>query len=239
MKIKTLFSALCLTASLSLQAQENNDPSGSQDWIVLFDGTNTDAWHLYNQDGAGIPELWSIQDSALVFSPGKEEGHDLVTNEVFESFVLSLDWKISEVGNSGIMWAVQEDPELSSPYLSGPEIQVLDNQRHPDGAINKGKRQSGALYDMVAPVEDMTNSPGEWNHYEITINYHINRGTVVLNGKKVTEFPLYGPEWEALVKNSKFRTWEAFGKARSGRICLQDHGDLVSYKNIKIKKLNK
>ncbi|MFD1095660.1 3-keto-disaccharide hydrolase [Salegentibacter chungangensis] len=209
-----------------------------QEWKMLFNGKNLDHWKAYNSDS--ISEQWQVKDGAIVFSPaqGEREGtENLISKEEFSSFELSLEWKISEGGNSGIMWGVQEEDKFDEPYLTGPEIQVLDNEKHPD-AKNGPIRQAGALYDMVAPKEDVTKPAGEWNKEVIKIDYEANKGTVTLNGTKLIEFPLHGEEWEKLVANSKFKDWEAFGKSKKGHIALQDHGDKVWYRNIKIKELD-
>lgn len=208
------------------------------EWITLFDGTSMDAWKGYNKDG--VPQHWKIEGDALVFYPPEDrpegEHYDLVTREDFGDFVLSLEWRISEGGNSGIFWGVREDPKYHEPYFSGPEIQVLDNQGHPD-AGNGTNHQAGSLYDMVAPEADHTRPPGEWNQYQITIEYKANRGMVELNGEKIVSFPLGNASWDEMVAKSKFRDWEVFGIYHKGKIGLQDHGDMVSYRNIRIKPL--
>ena len=209
------------------------------EWQVLFDGTNFDAWKRYLEDGVG--DAWKIEDGAMVYYPPKErkegEKYNLVTKEDFTNFVLSIDWKISEGGNSGIFWGVKEVESLPEAYHSGPEIQVLDNEKHPD-AKNGPVRQAGALYDMVGPSEDVTKPVGEWNTCVITVNHKTNKGNVVLNGTEVASFPVHGEEWEAMIDKSKFKGSEHFGKYKTGKIGLQDHGDIVSYRNIKIKSLD-
>lgn len=210
--------------------------SEESDWITLFNGENLEGWHAYNNGPAS--DQWQVEDGVLVLSPAetRESTENLVTDEEFTSFKLSLEWKISEGGNSGVMWAVAENPEYPEPYYTGPEIQILDNERHPDAKAGK-THQAGALYDMVAPSKDVVNPAGQWNLFEITIDHHINQGTVLLNGTKVVDFPVSGPEWEAMIADSKFADWQAFGKNKSGHIALQDHGDKVWFRNIKIKKL--
>ena len=205
------------------------------DWEVLFDGSNLDKWHAYNGQA---PTQWKIVDDALVFTPAenREGTENLVTNEKYTSFVLTLDWMISEGGNSGIMWAVEENPEYHEPYYTGPEIQILDDERHPDAKAGTTHR-SGALYDMIAAPEGVVNPAGEWNSYEITIDYTNNEGIIVMNGEEVVTFPVKGEEWKGMVGDSKFADWEACGKAETGLLALQDHGHQVSFKNIKIKKL--
>lgn len=208
------------------------------DWVDLFNGENLEGWKAYNSDAE--PTQWKVEKGVLAFDPadGQRSGSEnLITEEEFTDFELALEWKISEGGNSGIMWAVQENEDLSEPYLTGPEIQVLDNQKHPD-AKNGPNRQSGALYDMVPPSQDVTKTAGEWNSTVIRINHEENKGTVTTNGTKVTEFPLHGEEWKKLVENSKFSDWEHFGKNKTGHIALQDHDDKVWFRNIRIRKLD-
>lgn len=207
------------------------------EWIVLFDGSNTDAWHEYGKEDDEFPDSWKIEGDALVFHPVKGEKHNIVTDDEFESFELSLEWKIAEGGNSGVMWGVQESEDYSEPYYTGPEIQVLDNQRHPDANVGGKTHQAGALYDMVEPSVDVSTPAGEWNTYIIRIDRKENKGTVIHNGTLITTFPLEGEAWNTMVANSKFADWKDFGKFKKGKIALQDHSDVVAYRNIKIKKL--
>ncbi len=208
------------------------------EWITLFDGSSFEGWHFYGGDTMGEP--WKLEDSAMVFYPPSErpEGtsYNIVTDQEFENFVLSLEWKISKNGNSGIFWGIFEDEKYGQPYETGPEIQVLDNVGHPD-AKNGLTRQAGALYDMMETNLEACNPAGEWNHILLTIDHAKNQGMVALNDTKLFDFPVHGTEWDAMVANSKFATWEGFGKYPMGKIGLQDHGDIVAYRNIKIKKL--
>ncbi|MGY5849759.1 3-keto-disaccharide hydrolase [Salegentibacter sp. F14] len=209
-----------------------------EQWEELFNGNDLEGWKAFNSDS--ISDQWKVQDGAIAFAPaqGDRQGtENLITEKEYENFELSLEWKISEGGNSGIMWGVQEGEEFNEPYLTGPEIQVLDNQGHPD-AKNGPIRQAGALYDMVPPSEDVTNPAGEWNSTVIRIDHKENKGTVKINDKLVTEFAIHGQQWEELVNNSKFKDWEHFGKTHKGHIALQDHSDKVWYRNIKIKELD-
>ena len=207
------------------------------EWEVLFDGTSYDKWQRYN--GGEISDTWTIEDGAMVFNPQPStRGLDLVTKENFHSFELELEWKLAEGGNSGIFFGVVEYERLSVPYLTGPDIQVLDNLRHPDAKAGE-THQAGALYDMVAPSSDVTKPAGEWNSYSILIDHHANQGHVILNGEKVVEFPLHGPAWEEMVAQSKFANWDLFGKYRTGKIGLQDHGDQVAFRNIRVRRIPK
>lgn len=249
-KISLLVIGLALMSSCK---QENKESSNEQEampadeqireesteeqWTILFDGTATDAWHQYGQSKDSFPESWKIEDGTLAFYPVEGEHHDIVTDEEFESFELHIEWKISEGGNSGIMFGVKEMEQFQEPYYTGPEIQVLDNERHPDAKVNGKTHQAGALYDMVPPAEDVSSPAGEWNTYVIRIDHVNNKGSVTHNGKVVTEFPVHGEQWDTMVANSKFSQWEEFGKHHRGMIALQDHSDRVTYRNIKIRKL--
>ena len=222
----------------------------SSDWVNLFDGNTFDGWHMYNSSSEIIS--WSIIDSSMVLTPdekniGSGTGKDIVTNNSYTNFELSLEWKISEGGNSGIFWGVIEDEKFPTPYITGPEIQVLDNERHKDAFVKPKFHQAGSLYDIVEPSTDVCNPAGEWNHVLLRINHLINQGEVKLNGTKIVSFPLSGPEWNKLIKNTKFRDTEDvnydplfnpnFGNFKTGKIGLQDHGDMVSYRNIKIREI--
>ena len=126
-------------------AENTND---QQEWQPLFNGENLEGWKVYNKEDS-ISNQWQVKDGAIVFTPAenKSSSENIITKEKFENFELSLEWKISEGGNSGVMWGVQENEEYNEPYYTGPEIQVLDNERHPD-AKNGLDRTAGALYDF-------------------------------------------------------------------------------------------
>ncbi|MCX2678842.1 DUF1080 domain-containing protein [Galbibacter sp. EGI 63066] len=214
---------------------ETTKKAKESEWKVLFDGSSLDAWHVFNAD-EGTAGGWTIEEDVLIFTPGDESG-DLVTNEDYSNFILSVDWKISEGGNSGIFWGVQEGEEYKTAYQTGPEIQVLDNERHPDAKAGK-THQAGALYDMVAPSkDDAVNPAGEWNTCVIKVDHNTNQGSVTLNGTVVAEFPVHGEEWGKMVENSKFKGWDGFGTSKSGKIGLQDHRNKVYFRNIKIKEI--
>ncbi|MCW5519090.1 DUF1080 domain-containing protein [Aureitalea sp. L0-47] len=217
----------------AMEKEVNMEESG---WITLFDGTNFDSWRGYLAEG--MYDNWTVEDGAMAFTPDEDGGKNIITKEKFTNFVLSLEWKISEGGNSGIFWSVYEDEKYPEAYETGPEIQVLDNMKHPDAKVGDGLHTAGALYDMIKPSEDVTKPAGEWNLCVIEINHKTNMGKVTLNGTEIVSFPVHGEEWDNMVANSKFADWEGFGKYQTGHIGLQDHDDKVWYRNIKIKKLD-
>ena len=228
MKIKF---SLFLLALLLISCSQKKE-----DWTVLFDGSNLNSWKGYLKDTPS--DEWEILDNTLVFTPNENRGsvrNNIITKESYTSFVLHLEWKISSGGNSGVFWAIDENEKYREPYETGPEIQVLDNEKHPDGKILS--HRAGSLYDMIQALPESANPAGEWNTFDITIDYKNNLGLVVLNDVLVLEFPVKGPEWDEMVSNSKFATWSAFAKTDTGKIGLQDHDDTVYYRNIKIKRL--
>ncbi|REE83390.1 uncharacterized protein DUF1080 [Lutibacter oceani] len=214
----------------------NKATEDNNDWVSLFDGKTFNGWHNYNTKT--ISDEWQIIDGAMVFTPdpNKDGGiNNLVTDNDYTNFKLSIDWKISEGGNSGIFFGVFEDEQFSVPYQTGPEIQVLDDLQHPDK--ENVTHRSGSLYDMIAPSEEAVKNVGEWNTCIIEINHKTNSGNIWLNEKKIVSFPVEGAEWDTMVSKSKFKDWPAFGKYKTGKIGLQDHGNSVSFRNIKIKEL--
>ena len=238
-KYRILIIGLFFIFSPNLFSQKSNS---NDDWEILFDGNSFNGWHRFNHDKVG--NIWIIKDGTMEMDPTKRErrdrkSHDIITNKQYTNFVLSLEWKISEKGNSGILWGIQEGKKFKAPYRTGPEIQIIDNNGHPDAKVRPAFHQAGALYDLSEPITDNTKSVGEWNKLILTVNYKINRGKVILNGKEVNTFPLYGNQWENLIAKSKFahHTFKNFSKKRKGYIGLQDHGNVVSYRNIKLKKL--
>jgi type 1 glutamine amidotransferase len=193
---------------------------------LLFDGRKIDQWRAYK--GAGLPaQGWSVQDAAIVHAAGGGGG-DLVTVEEYGDFDFRFAFRVAPKANSGVMWRVTEDNETS--YMSGPEFQVLDDL----GAKPKAKHGVGALYDLVAPKGAPVRPAGHWNDARIVVAQ--GRIRFWLNGAMVVDAPGEGPEWDAMIGASKFKEWP-FGKAKKGRLCLQDHGDEVAYRNLRIRSL--
>ena len=206
----------------------------------LFDGKTTSGWHTYGKDAVG--EAWKVIDGALMLDPTNKQGWqikgggDIITNESYGDFHLQLEWKISQKGNSGIIFFAQDDKaKYKNLWYTGPEMQVLDNEGHSDGKIVK--HRAGNLYDLIAGPDDAVKPVGEWNKAEIIVQ----KGTLVLklNGVTTATTTIGDDSWKELIKNSKFSKKESpdFGKVFSGHIALQDHGNNVYYRNIQIKRL--
>lgn len=204
-------------------------------WTVLFDGTSMDEWRGYGSET--MHSEWTIEDGAMAFTPGEEGGKNIITKDTYENFVLSLEWKISEAGNSGIFWGVHESPDFNEAYETGPEIQVLDDAKHPDANRGGKTHRAGALYDMIEPMDNIVKPAGEWNAVILEVNHKTNLGKVTMNGTEMYTFPVHGEKWDAMVADSKFADWKGFGKYQKGHIGLQDHSDKVWYRNIKIKRI--
>jgi hypothetical protein len=221
------------TAMNSLSKEEMKDGT-----ILLFDGKTTDMWRSYGKQT--FPAGWVIEDGAIkCLGSGKGEagqGGDIITKEKFGNFELTLEWKISEGGNSGIFYLAQEI-EGDPIWKSSPEMQVLDNAKHPDSKMGvDGNRQAGSLYDLIPAKPQNAKPAGEWNQVKIMVY----KGTVVhyQNGAQVLEYHLWTDDWKKMCANSKFKDYTNFvNTAVEGYIGLQDHGDDVWYRNIKIKKL--
>ncbi len=229
-------------------------PVDEEGYYVIFNGKNLDGWRGYGRDT--VPARWSIDGDALKFtgSGGGEaqvgDGGDLVFAKDLKNFILELDWKVSKGGNSGIFYLgreiIDEKGDLQPIFLSAPEYQVLDNANHPDAQLGvDGNRQSASLYDMIPAKPQNQNPYGEWNHAKIMVY----KGTVVhgQNGENVLEYHLWTPKWTEMLQASKFsqENWplafevlnNAGGENHEGMIGLQDHGDDVWYRNIRVKVL--
>lgn len=195
-------------------------------WRLLFDGRTTAGWRGFRQEG--MPEGWQIVDGALTRVAA---GGDIITTDQFENFELALEWKLSEGGNSGIMFHVTEDAEQT--YHTGPEMQVLDDERHADG--RNPLTSTGSNYALHAPTQKTVKPVGEWN--QVRLRVQDGRVEQWLNGVKVVEYELGSADWERRVAASKFNEWTGYGRAGRGHIALQDHGDWVAYRNIKVREL--
>lgn len=197
----------------------------AEGWQLLFDGSLA-GWRGYRR--SDVPSGWSVQDGALAFSPGAGSG-DLITEAIFANFELVLEWKISPGGNSGIFYRTTEAE--AAPYWTAPEMQILDNAGHADGSV--ANTSAGSNYGLHAPSQDVTKPAGEWNQVRIAVwGPHVEHW---MNGVKVVEYELWSEQWRKLVAATKFGEWPGYGMAREGHIGLQDHGDPVWFRNIKIR----
>lgn len=226
--------ALSLNFSSSAVQAKSEQPKKGK-WEQLFDGKTLNGWHNYLKAGQPVSDKWKVEDGAITLTKGG--AGDIVTDKEYGDFELEIEWKISEKGNSGIMYHVKEDPKYTATYATGPEMQVLDNERHPDAKQGRnGNRTAGSLYDMLPPADPSAYKPaGEWNKAKLIVKN--GKAEHYLNGKKIVEYPTSGPEWDKMVSESKFKGWEGFQKYSTGRIALQDHGDRVWYRNIRIREL--
>jgi hypothetical protein len=196
-------------------------------WIALFDGTDLSAWRGYRRDD--VPAGWQARDGVLVFDPAAGDGGDIVTRESFGDFELVLDWRIGPGGNSGIFYRVDEDADII--WHHAPEVQILDDAGHADGA--SALTSAGSAYALYPPTEDVVNPPGEWNYVRI-----VARGPRVehwMNGSKIVEYEIGSPDWNRRVADSKFAEYPRFAQATEGRIGLQDHGNMVWFREIRIR----
>lgn len=204
-------------------------------WQLLFDGSSTAGWHTYG--GTGIGNAWKATGGTLYFDADSKRngatGGDIVTDAEYQNFELKLEWRISPKGNSGIMFYVKEDPQYQYPWHTGPEIQVLDNEGHADAKITK--HRAGDLYDLISVSKETVKPVGEWNAIRIVANN--GKLDAYLNGEHVINTTLWDDAWRQLIAGSKFKDLPGFGKFQSGKIALQDHGDNVWFRNIKIKQL--
>ncbi len=211
----------------TLSEQEKNEG-----WRLLFDGTSMEHFRGFRQSDA--PAQWKVEDGTITLTA--KGGGDIITREQYRDFDFSIDWKISEGGNSGIFYHVSEDSTYDNTYNSGPEMQILDDERHPDAQRGEnGNRQAGSLYDLLPLTTPAVKPAGEWNTARLVVKD--NKVEHWLNEKKVVEYELGSPAWNAMVESSKFATMEGFGAEGQGYIGLQDHGDRVWFRNIKIRPL--
>lgn len=213
----------------TLTAEEQKDG-----WVLLFDGKTTNGWHLYNK--GNIKSNWTVRDGQLDCDPHIVITHDdLVTEKSYTNYDLRFEWKISKGGNSGVFINVQEDTAYGTPWVTGPEYQLMDNENSVDHNHNDTTRQAGCLYSLVALKNHAAAKPfGEWN--ESRIMQQNGKVTFWLNGTLSAEEDLTSNRWKQLVAASGLHTFPDFGKFTSGKIALQDWNKGVSFRSIKIKK---
>jgi hypothetical protein len=212
--------------------QPIDDPSGpntltaaerAAGWRLLFDGRTTAGWRGFRQPS--MPAGWEVVDGALTRVGG---GGDIITIDQFGDFELILEWRIAPAGNSGIMYRVSESGDAT--FHTGPEMQVLDNAGHADG--RNPLSSAGACYALYPPSSDVARPAGVWN--EVRIVAMGNRIEHWLNGTRIVEYEIGSADWLLRLAASPFRDFLAYARASRGHIALQDHGDRVAYRNVKI-----
>ena len=199
-------------------------------WRLLFDGATTTGWHVFGTDKV---VGWEITDGTLIaLGKGGDHANDIVTNDEYQNFELLVDWKLSPKSNSGIFFNVVEQG-YDRIYATGPEYQLIDEDGWPDKLEDWQK--AGANYAMHPPLAKAAKPVGEWNTTRIVVN----RGHVQcwLNGVKTVDYQLWTPEWDKLRTTGKWKDFPGYGKAKKGKIGLQDHGNKVFFRNVKVKAL--
>lgn len=204
-------------------------------WELLFDGETTKGWHIYNKDF--VSKNWTVVDGAIVFDPKIKDSRgngDLVTDNAYDNFEFSTEWRISEAGNSGIIFDIKEDQKFRDTYNTGAEMQVLDNIKASDN--KKENHLAGLLYDLSGtPALSKPKPVGEWN--EARIIQKEGHLTLYFNGIKTFDGQVGSEEWKNMVANSKFKTWTNFMASPNGKIAFQNHNHEVAFRNVKIRKL--
>ncbi len=204
-----------------------------QGWELLFDGKSLDQWRLYNSEGTGS---WGVEDGCLTADgTGSDSTGYIISKKEYGSFDLKFDWKIAPEGNSGVMYHVVESDRFSTPYVTGPEYQLIDDTGWP-GKLEEWQK-TGADYAMYLPdtSKKKLNEPGKWNSSRIVFDN--GHAEYWLNGEKITEFKAWTPEWFALKNSGKWAGAPEYGLATTGHLSLQDHGSRVWFRNMKIREL--
>lgn len=214
------------------------DEEVKEGWVSLFDGQSTKGWHKYG--GAPVGAAWKVEDGMLRLDANQKEdwqikeGGDIITDEEYENFHLKLEWKIDTCGNSGVIFYIHEDTaKYEWPWMTGPEMQVLDNKCHPDAKIVK--HRAGDLYDLITSSPETVKPANEWNIAEIKSEN--GQLEFYLNTVKVVSTKMWDEGWKQMIAGSKFKNMKDFGTYKKGHIGLQDHGNNVWFRNIKIRRL--
>jgi hypothetical protein len=227
MKVAALGLALALLAPAAMAQTPNaltaREKAGG--WKLLFDGHSLSGWRSFKR-----PDLapgWRVEDGVLTLDP--KQASDIITTDKYADFDLTFEWRISRMGNSGVYFHVIEDG--AHGYESGPEYQILDNAHG-----EPPREQAAALFALYPPSTDVTKPVGEFNQARILVDHgHVEHW---LNGVKVVEYQIGSPDFNARVAATKFHKWPIFAASPTGYIALQDHGDVVAFRNIKIRPLD-
>ena len=223
--------AKSLLAEIDTQAAPNtlSPTEEAAGWQLLFDGKSTEGWHGYNMQS--FPDCWAIENGSLTMnSEGRGEDQDIITDKVYKNFALSLEYKLTEMSNSGIIFQVKEDTLYTYPYETGPEFQVIDHENWPDPL--EDWQINGANYAMYPPLVREFKPVGEWNHLFLVVSG--NHVTQILNGTIVVEYEKYSDEWNRLKESGKWVNFPDWGKYDEGNISLHNHGTKVWDRSIKL-----
>ena len=227
-----LLGATLVLVTVAARGQHAASGSGSPQktgWQPLFDGKTTNGWQAFNKP-AGTPIGWVVEDGVLT-TPGGQG--DIVTTGQYENFELDLEWKIAPKGNSGIMFRVVDDGQHQRTYETGPEYQLIDDEGYP--AALKDVQKTGANYDLQAVGKKATKPAGQWNRTRLVVKD--GRVQHWLNGTKVVEYEIGSEAWQKQVQASKFAKLAGYAQTPRGHIALQDHGDRVWFRNVRIREL--
>lgn len=230
---------LALAATPTLAGDQGAAPNmltareRAEGWQLLFNGSDLAGWQSFGGDAP--PSSWTVRDGTLMLTKddGRMSGTDLVTAESYGAFELTLDWKVERGGNSGVLYLARNAPPATQIYETGLEMQILDDAGHPDGKIPT--HRAGALYDITVPPTGASRPAGSWNHARLRVEP--GRIRQWLNGKLTADVSYGDAAWRAKVATSKFAKMPLFGTFPNGVIGLQDHGEPVAFRNIKLRKL--
>jgi hypothetical protein len=234
----TIVLSACNSSNNNTSVYGADTANKNDGWKYLFDGVTTKGWHTYGQDTIG--KAWKVEDSTLHLDASlkgdwqTKNGGDIITDDEFENFDLKLEWKISEGGNSGIIFYANEDTsKYKYAWESGPEMQICDNAKNEDGKVYKSR--AGELYELMAISKNVIKPAGEWNAVEIIANN--GKLDFNINGEHVLSTTMWDDNWKKLMAGTKFEKMPGFGTFKKGKISLQDHAADIWFRNVKIKEL--
>jgi hypothetical protein len=228
-------SAEQLWSEIALTAADNmlTDREQNNGWQLLFDGKTFKGWHGYNMKE--IPGVWSVTDGCFMVDgkSGGEEQQDIITDKTYRKFAFTVEYKLSQGSNSGIVYQVKEAPKYAYSYETGPEFQLIDQDNWYDPL--EDWQIHGANYAMYPPEAKPYRPTGEWNRLLLVVDG--NKVTQIINGVKTVFYEKYSDDWNAKRNSGKWVNYPDWGKFDEGPVCLQNHGTKLWFKNIKIKEL--
>jgi hypothetical protein len=232
-----LFAAVLILFSSCSSTNKLTSSEEKDGWVLLFDGKTTDGWHNWNEDQISG---WLVEDGCLLGQGlGGDIGGDIISDKEYENFHLKWEWKLGDHGNSGVMYHVIEDPKYNAAYETGPEYQMIEDDDFRDEEGNpyplEEWQKTGADYAMYLASDQKKVNVRDWNSSEII--FTPEKAEYWLNGVKVVEFVPWSDDWFEKRNSGKWDDYPDYGLAKKGKICLQDHGSKVWFRNIKIKEL--